>query len=201
MDYLDFELRIAAGDAGGYDVTFLALPAGGEGHGRLELPLADSRLRSCLETMEEVRSLPASRVLAVQEFGHTLFTSLTQEKSLYACYHTSLLEAQKSGKGLRLRLRCEPPELARLPWEYLYDSGIRRDFLGLSKETRGRARPISFRAPARSSPATASRRWCRCSIRSPTRRRSSSPAPFTTSSPTGMRWTRRSPPPARRSRW
>ena len=134
MDYLDFELLIGAGDAGGYNITVLASP-GGDCHGRLELPLADPHLRSCLEAMEGSSSLPATLTLAVQELGKTLFTSLTQEKSLYACYHTSLLEAQKSGKGLRLRLRFEPPELARLPWEYLYDSGIRRDFLSLSKET------------------------------------------------------------------
>ena len=149
MDYLDFELLIGAGEEGSYRVTVLESP-GGECRARLELPLADPRLQSCLEAMEEgargeasrsfapVRKeapAPASLSVAVQEMGQALFSSLTREKNIYACYHTSLVQAQKEGKGLRMRLRFEAPELARLPWEYLYDPDLKRDFLSLSKET------------------------------------------------------------------
>jgi hypothetical protein len=140
MDYLDFELRFASDEAGSYSVTVLDAP-GGDGCARLELSLSDPHLRSCLEVMERPRGRPGSPVpgpslsTAVQTFGQALFTSLTQEKGLYACYHASLLEAQKAGKGLRLRLRFANPELARLPWEYLYDTEIKRGFLCLSKET------------------------------------------------------------------
>lgn len=147
MDYLDFELLIGAGEEGCYSITVLGSP-GGECRARLELPLADPRLQSCFEAMEGARG-PMERSFApvsskapspslsvsVLEMGQTLFASLTREKNIYACYHTSLVQAQKEGKGLRLRLRFEAPELARLPWEYLYDPDLKRDFLSLSKET------------------------------------------------------------------
>jgi len=51
-----------------------------------------------------------------------------------AYYRTSLNEARKQKKGLRLRLRIEAPELAALPWEYLYDEA-EGDYVGLSTET------------------------------------------------------------------
>jgi hypothetical protein len=150
MDYLDFELLIGAGDAGSYRVTVLESP-GGECRASLELPLADPRLQSCLEAMEGFRGqgersfapvqqkAPAQSLCAsAQEMGQALFTSLTREKGIYACYHASLVQTQKEGKGLRLRLRFEAPELARLPWEYLFDpdlEGDKGDFLSLSKKT------------------------------------------------------------------
>ncbi len=148
MDYLDFELQIGPGEEGPYSVTVLESP-GGESRARMDLPLTDPRLQDCFAAMEEGSRGEAARSFApvrkeapaqslcasVQAMGQMLFASLTQEKCVYACYHTSLVQAQKEGKGLRLRLRFELPELARLPWEYLYDPDLKRDFLGLSKET------------------------------------------------------------------
>jgi len=43
----------------------------------------------------------------------------------------SYQRAQEQGRPLRLVLRIRPPELARLPWEFLYDAG-QGDYLGLS---------------------------------------------------------------------
>lgn len=146
MDYLDFELLIGAGENGSYSLTVLGSP-GGEGRARLELP---PQLKGFLEAIEGDRgeadrsfaplrppALEPARSLsgAVQEIGQALFASLTREKSVYACYHTSLVQARDEGKGLRLRLRFESPELASLPWEYLYDAELKRDYLSLSKET------------------------------------------------------------------
>jgi hypothetical protein len=49
--------------------------------------------------------------------------------------HSSLDEARRQGGGLRIRLRLtEAPELANLPWEYLYNPSRNR-FLGLDVET------------------------------------------------------------------
>src|SRR6185295_13084968 len=47
----------------------------------------------------------------------------------------SLDQARLKSKGLRLRLRLEAPELAALPWEYLFDEDIKCGYLSLSKET------------------------------------------------------------------
>lgn len=147
MDYFDFDLRIGPGEQGAYRLALIGSPSG-ESSARLQLPLDDPQLRGCLEAIEgglrgEARSFSSVRrgapvqplSVAVQALGQALFNSLTHERSVYACYHTSLVQAQKQGKGLRLRLRLEVPELACLPWEYLYDPHYKRDFLSLSKET------------------------------------------------------------------
>src|SRR5262245_45409575 len=111
MDYLDFELLIGPGENGSYSVAVLGSP-GGEGRARLELP---QQLQGFLQEIEgnhggadrgfapvrpEAPAQPLSGV--AQEIGQALFASLTQEKSIYACYHTSLAQARDEGKGLRL---------------------------------------------------------------------------------------------------
>src|ERR1700688_4425336 len=143
MDYLDFALLIGAGEEGNYSVTVLDSP-GGEGRARMEIP---RQLQASLQAIEgtgseEGRSFAPLRQEAprrslsgaVQEIGQTLFASLIQE-SVQDCYHTSLALAHKEGKGLRLRLRIEPPELALLPWEFLREGKIESDYLSLSKRT------------------------------------------------------------------
>ncbi len=51
-----------------------------------------------------------------------------------SCYRSSLNVARDQGKGLRIRLRVDAPELAALPWEHLYDEA-EREFICLAKET------------------------------------------------------------------
>ena len=49
-------------------------------------------------------------------------------------YDVSKREAAVQEKGLRLKMRIQPPELAALPWEFLYDS--RQDeYICLSRDT------------------------------------------------------------------
>jgi len=67
-----------------------------------------------------------------RELGKDLFTALMDDPGIYACYHTSLAMARGQQKGLRIRLRIDAPELALLPWEYLYDSRQRETHLSLS---------------------------------------------------------------------
>ncbi|MGQ0569711.1 MAG: hypothetical protein ACT4P5_09310 [Armatimonadota bacterium] len=51
------------------------------------------------------------------------------------CLRSSIDEASRQSGGLRIRLHLtEAPELADLPWEYLYNPTLNR-FLGLSVET------------------------------------------------------------------
>jgi len=68
-----------------------------------------------------------------QNFGRALFDALFAGE-VRENYVVSRQEAQRTGKGLRLRLRFQPPELAVLPWEFLYDP--RQDeFITLSRST------------------------------------------------------------------
>jgi tetratricopeptide (TPR) repeat protein len=57
----------------------------------------------------------------VQDFGRSLFESLLVG-DVRTRYEMSLSEARRQGKGLRLKLRIQPSELAVLPWEFLYDA-------------------------------------------------------------------------------
>ena len=61
-----------------------------------------------------------SELKSAQEVGRVLFEALFTSEVL-SCYRVSQAAAREQGKRLRLRLRVEAPELAVLPWEFLYD--------------------------------------------------------------------------------
>ncbi len=64
--------------------------------------------------------MPSPEEHTVQDFGRSLFESLLVG-DVRTRYEMSLSEARRQGKGLRLKLRIQPSELAVLPWEFLYD--------------------------------------------------------------------------------
>jgi len=84
---------------------------------------------------DAMRRQPSSveDVQAVEEFGRELFEALLPSE-VRSCYRSILARAREQGKGLRLRLRIESPELAALPWEFLYDEA-EGDHVCLSRET------------------------------------------------------------------
>jgi len=70
----------------------------------------------------------------IEQMGARLFDAVFHDETLMT-YRRSRDEAERQAKGLRVRLRLnDVPELADLPWEYLYDA-TRRNYLALSKET------------------------------------------------------------------
>jgi formylglycine-generating enzyme required for sulfatase activity len=82
------------------------------------------------------RSRPnlAPRVDAAKKYGGALFDALFHG-GLSSCFDRSLEQAVREGAGLRIRLRLtDVPELADLPWEYLYDGSSDR-FFALSVTT------------------------------------------------------------------
>jgi len=71
---------------------------------------------------------------AAREFGQKLFDTVFHGE-LETAFRESLEAARKRGNGLRIRLLLdETPELADLPWEYLYQQK-RKEFLAFSRET------------------------------------------------------------------
>ena len=79
-------------------------------------------------------SAPTAQPLDPQQFGAQLFTALFAG-AVGTCWRQSLALAEREGKGLLLRLRLdEVPELAALPWEYLYDP-VRQHYLVLTGQT------------------------------------------------------------------
>jgi hypothetical protein len=66
---------------------------------------------------------------AAREFGGKLFDAIFS-RDMIACLRSSLDEAaRREAMGLRFRLHLqEAPELARLPWEFLFDTQLERFF-------------------------------------------------------------------------
>ena len=126
-DYLDFELEISEGGPRRYAIAVRS-PAG-EAQGHMRFPFDEWELRDRLQALEIalLRSGGTRRRIAspeentVQDFGKGLFESLLVG-DVRTRYEMSLGEARRQGKGLRLKLRIQPSELAVLPWEFLYDA-------------------------------------------------------------------------------
>ncbi|MGQ0777238.1 MAG: CHAT domain-containing WD40 repeat protein [Pseudonocardiales bacterium] len=83
-----------------------------------------------LASSAALRGSPTADERPVRELGQRLFEALVtgDVRSLYVA---SRQRAHEQGSVLRLVLRVRPPELARLPWEFLFDPG-QQDYLGLS---------------------------------------------------------------------
>jgi WD40 repeat protein/DNA polymerase III delta prime subunit len=140
MDYLDFELEIAAGSRHKYPVAVIRSTAG-EAHETMRFPFTEQALENQLLTLENAllrsgdkrRQILSSEGQTVQNFGRTLFDALFlgEVRNRYA---VSQSEAIRQSKGLRVKLRIQPPELAALPWEFLYDVAI-GEYVCLSRNT------------------------------------------------------------------
>ena len=73
--------------------------------------------------------------LDARDFGQRLYAAAFAG-AVGTCLRRSLDKTQAHGQGLRIRLRLDQgvPELADLPWEYLFPADLNR-FLALSDET------------------------------------------------------------------
>jgi hypothetical protein len=152
-EQLDFELHIWT-DGRGYTAQVMDSPAGRSE--RVSLPKftlvpnrqeADNlRLRlenAMLRSASTIRGRYSIEETLFREFGGALFQHVFLDAGPIAdAYKDSLKKLGGDQRRLRVKLRIEAPELAQLPWEYLYNS---RDtqWVGLQYRT-----PI-IRFPAR----------------------------------------------------
>jgi hypothetical protein len=128
VDYLNFDLEIERADQG-YRAE-VDSPAG-QACTIFSLPFSKEELEHALQQLSQV---DISEIETAKAFGARLFEAVF-DGELRACLRGSLNEAERHGMGLRIRLRLNStPELARLPWEYLYDPALDR-YLALSAET------------------------------------------------------------------
>ncbi|HMM40614.1 MAG TPA: CHAT domain-containing protein [Thermomicrobiales bacterium] len=141
MDYFDFELEIGVGRGRRYPVRVLRSPDG-EAESVMRFPFDTLALNNHLLqlqlALERSGRVGATRSLtweeqSVREFGRALFEALFSGDIL-ARYVGSRRGADAQGKGLRLKLRIRSPELAALPWEFLYDPA-EADYICLSRWT------------------------------------------------------------------
>jgi hypothetical protein len=119
--------------AGGYRARVLASPAG-EAECDFDPPFSQQELEIFvlrvigLGTRRRVRRIEAPEMQTVKAFGAKLFGSVFSN-GVHDCLVRSLDEADRSDAGLRLRVRLSgTPDLANVPWEYLYDPALNRFF-------------------------------------------------------------------------
>lgn len=132
---LNFELEVS-GSGGVYSITARA-PGGGEAAARMRLPFADQDFDRQLFAVKDavvassaiVRREPTADEQPVQQLGRALFNALMAD-DVRVLFGVSSQQARQQEVPLRLVLRIQPPELARLPWEFLFDPG-QKDYVGL----------------------------------------------------------------------
>ena len=134
--YLDFDLRFAKSEDG-YRAEILQSP-GGTAHGAFHLPFQNFEIENYLlkigQRRTTMRKAGSQENQAAREFGSKLYQSVFQGE-LNIAFGKSFEAARAAGQGLRIRLLLgDTPELADLPWEYLWQPQ-RREFLALSTET------------------------------------------------------------------
>ena len=134
--YLDFDIHIQPTDSG-YRVRIMNSPAG-QADGEFELPFSDLEVENFIlrvgRTRKGVRRLESPEMEAARQFGGRLFEAVFSNE-LRGNLRSSLNEAAQQDAGLRFRLHLtDTPELADLPWEYLYDA-THDEFLVLSVQT------------------------------------------------------------------
>ena len=136
MEYRDFDIQIEpAGDK--YRVRVLNSP-GGQASGEFALPFSELELENFLlrmgQSRRRSRRLESPQTQAAKTVGGQLFNALFAGE-VRSALSSSLNEVRRQDAGLRIRLRfSDAPELADLPWEYLYNASVNR-FFSLSKET------------------------------------------------------------------
>jgi hypothetical protein len=136
LEYLDFEIKIEKREQR-YAVSVIRSPAG-EAEGEFVLPFSDLELENLLlkvgRTRRGVRRIGSPEWQAARSLGGKLFEAVCKG-DVRGCFRSSLDKAALEDKGLRTKLRLlNTPELADLPWEYLYNRRLNR-FLSLSTHT------------------------------------------------------------------
>lgn len=137
LRYLDFDLLIERlGER--YRARVIQSPAG-QASSEFVLPFSDLEIENLMLRVGRprrtvVRKVESPEMQAAKTFGAKLYDAVFTG-DMRAVLRSSLDAATRENKGLRLRLRlAETPELADLPWEFLYNSNLNR-FLALSVKT------------------------------------------------------------------
>lgn len=155
--YQNFDLTV---QRDGEDYRVRIESASGQASGRFAVPFSDIELENFILTTTPgrrgVRRVDTPDVAAAKRFGERLFTSIFTGDVLGRLM-SALNDVSHSEERLRLRLRLtEVPELADLPWEYLYNAPVNR-FLALDEDTAlvryldlpERVRPVKVQFPLR----------------------------------------------------
>ncbi len=121
MNYQDFQILVDK------NKNIRASSSQGEVSGELSLDM--SRTKHTLKLIEhQVKDAELLKGL-----GNELYQALFPNQ-INARFHATMAEAKAKKDSVRLRLIFESPEVASIPWEFLYDEG-NNTFLGNNTET------------------------------------------------------------------
>ncbi|MEO6456880.1 MAG: tetratricopeptide repeat protein [Chloroflexia bacterium] len=143
FSYLNFDVQIQRVGDTNYRVVVEA-PSGETIRAPFKLPFSELELENFLlkagPTRRGVRRADTVEADAAKRFGEKLYDALFTA-DVRSALQSSLDQARQRGEssrgrvGVRLRLRlADVPELAGVPWEYIYNPALNR-FLALSTET------------------------------------------------------------------
>ncbi|MBV9135000.1 MAG: CHAT domain-containing protein, partial [Chloroflexi bacterium] len=126
-DCLEFEIEIGHGRGRSYPIAVRS-PAG-EAREQMRFPFDELALENRLQALQIAllqsggtrRAIPTSQEETVKDFGKALFDTLLSGE-IRNRYDVSRMKARQLELPLRLKLRIDSPQLAALPWEFLYDS-------------------------------------------------------------------------------
>lgn len=124
---VDFRIEVGPGGADGYPVVYRTTD-GEEASDVMRLPppheleaLAARVPDAVVASSARVRRAVVGSEAPVRELGRMLFDALLGGAGAALLLAARNRAAQRGGQ-VRMVLRVQPPELARLPWEFLYDT-------------------------------------------------------------------------------
>jgi hypothetical protein len=134
VQYDELNVRVEPRGDGTYEVY--ASGDTGEATGVFQLPFSDLEVENFIlrigRTRKGTRRLESPEMERARDFGGRLFSALFNG-SLHDLYRDSHAHSQAENRGLRLKLAfARAPELADIPWEYLYSPPM---FLSVSQFT------------------------------------------------------------------
>ena len=138
--YENFDVLLERSSQGLYKARVVQGPAGQGARVAFAQPFGPLEVENFLlpigRPRRPVRRVDAPETEAIKDFGQRLYGALFHD-DLRVSLERSLSEAAAKDAGLRLRLRLsDTPELAELPWEFLYDR-VRTDRPSCAHQVRG----------------------------------------------------------------
>lgn len=137
MDYIDFQVKIGPQGAESQYAVWVRSSSVGEARGVFTPPLTEEQLELFVLKVglarRGIRRIQSPEWRAARDFGQKLFRALFTDE-VRGAYLASHNDAVRAGKGLRVKLTLEAPELTNYPWEFLYDPSSSQ-FLSLFEDT------------------------------------------------------------------
>jgi AAA-like domain/CHAT domain len=135
MNYRDLDIQLRR--SGRKYIAHVIRSDAGEASEQFSLPFTELEIENLILKLRPSsgnRGVGASNEKAAKELGGGLYNAVFQGEVALRLASCIQLASQTQTK-VRIRLRLDAvPELASLPWEFLYDKSLNR-FLSLSKET------------------------------------------------------------------